>query len=122
MSGRKRGEWQELGSAPGAWQFSRSGDSLAVSSGDRTTLATITSAGRLDVARNAVFSELPPGLWQVRNLEYVPPRAGNQRWNPATGLAPEHVRCPDGDGLLVPLGPVVLFLDAAAGKALGKPR
>jgi hypothetical protein len=117
---RKRGEWLDLGQTPGSDRLVRCNGDLGVSDRDGKVLATITSAGRLDAPR-PMLGELPPGLWQVRDLQFVPPRSGNQVWNPATGLFPEYLRCCE-DGLLVPLASVVLVLDPAGGKALGRPR
>ena len=123
VNGRKRNEWIELGWVPGAWRFARtSADPLVVINGESEALISVSAAGKLETPKNTVGIDLPQGLWQAHDLQYVPPRAGNQSWNPATGMQPDFVRCADADGLLVPMGPVVLVLDATAGKALGRSR
>jgi len=123
VNGRKRNEWTDLGWVPGAWRFARtSADPLVVINGDNEALISISAAGKLETPKNTVSQDLPAGLWQAHHPQFVPPRAGNQTWNADTGLWPDNLRCADADGLLVPLGAVVLVLDATAGKALGRPR
>lgn len=121
-SGRRRGEWIELGEVPDGMYFRHDGsERLAVADEDGELLAVITAQGKLETPRSGTASNLPVGSWQVRDLEYVPPRTGSQMWNSATGLQPAYLRCPEGDELLVPLGSVVLTLDPAAGRLFGRP-
>ena len=95
---------------------------MAVLDRDGSALRIISPQGRLDVATNQPATALQPGPWQVRDDQFVPPRSGNLVWNDDTGLYPEVLRCPDNNSLLAPLGSVVLAIDPAGAKLVGKPR
>jgi hypothetical protein len=108
---------------PRGRQFLRFGrDQVAVGTNDKEALVLIGANGRLLAAPEGEASDLPDGPWQTREMRFVPPgKGGTQIWNPATGLAPSRLRCVDRDGMLVALGPVVLVIDASAGKTMGRP-
>lgn len=119
----KRGEYLDLGTVPGAARFVGVGGRLLVADDDGLVLAGFVAGPALDhepEGKGKPAEELPPGPWQIQGLTYLPPRSSRLRWNTDTGLTPRRLRSPDGDGLLVVLAPVVLEVEPAEARRLGR--
>jgi len=125
VTGRKPNELIEVGRAANADHFMQSREGLTLADAQNRPVAVLVSGPRLvpvTPAHALEVTELPVGPWRASRLSYVPPRSGSLEWDAGTGLSPRRLRNPDNEVLLVPLGSIVLAVDANAAKALGSGR
>ncbi len=125
VTGRKPNELIEVGRATNASHFMQAREGLVLADAQDQAVAVLVAGPRLvpvTPAHAVVAEELPVGPWRASQLQYVPPRSGSLEWDVGTGLSPNRLRNPDNEMLLVPLGSIVLAVDANAAKALGRGR
>lgn len=111
-SGRKKGEWIEIGQALRADRFAMSGKLLLLARGDRP-MAVFAPGPKLDPAdRAAQVEPLPPGPWRIdRRTRFVQPRGKQYDWDFArVAWGDIALRSPEQSGLFIVTDPLVLEL------------
>lgn len=126
VSGRKRGEWIDLGNVPEADRIALASGQLALVQGhgeETRVLATIDSGPKLNMKPAAEkLAELPPGAWRIdRRNQFSPPRGKQAEWDTERlGWQPMRLRSPEGGNMLVVTRSVVIDLTPEAARLVSK--
>ena len=122
VTGRKKGEWLDLGRAYDATQFGGRGNELDLCTDDNRAVGAITNGPTL-VPANGQTMALPSGSWRISGLDFVAPRDGSMTWSTdATGFTPTRLRNPpngDPSSLLVITPSLVLLIDPQVAPSIG---
>jgi hypothetical protein len=127
-SGKKRGEWSDLGRVEEADRFGLAGRTpVVVSDWEHPKVGAVLAAGPSLVAPDKVPglaappTDHPPGPWRIDWMSFAAPRGRGLVWDPEkVGFRPFRLRSPDFGGLLVVTHSVLIDLDADAAKVVGK--
>jgi hypothetical protein len=121
-TGRKRGEWLELGRAPDATGFAGRQDELDLTADDGHVVAAI-AAGPALAAGTGNADPLPSGAWRINGLDFIAPHGGAMTWNGDVGFTPSRLRNPpngEPNGLVALTASLVLIIDPAAAASVGR--
>lgn len=123
LSGRKRGEWIDLGAAGGAQRIGLRGTTPALMrESDAKPIAVLIPGPKLDkpaVGPDAV--DLPAGPWRLDGSRFTPPRGRQQEWDfPRVGWGWVRLRSPEASGLFIVTGSALIELDPDAARIFGK--
>jgi hypothetical protein len=126
VAGRKRGSYQTLGSVdyPAMFAQTAMGD-LMITSEENVGRARLAAGPILATEGQGIGQPAQPlleGPWRVKNLFFMPPRAGSFMWDASRcGFTPARLRSPPppATGMLVITDSLVFDLDPAVGKQFG---
>ena len=122
-SGRKRGEWQDLGRVPEADGFALAGEAAVLAGGvPRQAVRGIVAGPRLSEVRSAATQEMPNGPWRLEaDGRFIVPKGRQYRWDgERVGFWPVRLRSPESSGLLVVARSLLIELTAEGAKAIGR--
>ena len=124
VSGRKRGEWVDVPAVAPADRLAMSGSNLVVAAGERPSPVAVLSQGMKLEAQDGLSNvrELPAGHWRLESSgRFTPPQGRQMWWNEERlGWWPKRLRSPETGGLLVITPAVLIELDPASAKQVGK--
>jgi len=122
-SGRKRGEWQDLGRVHEADAFALAGTTAVLAGGGRRQgLRSILAGPRLGEVSSGDTQEMPGGPWRLeRDGRFVVPKGKQYRWDgERVGFWPVRLRSPESSGLLVVARSLLIELTPEAAKVIGR--
>lgn len=124
LSGRRRGEWLDLGVAGGAQRIGLRGTAPALVRDEARVVATVMPGPKLsNMPEAADGQELPSsgGPWRLDDGQFTPPRGRQLAWDgDRVGLRDARLRSPDGSGLFIITASVLIELDPDAARLFGK--
>jgi hypothetical protein len=123
LSGRRRGEWLDLGVAGGAQRIGLRGSAPALVRDEAKVVATVLPGPKLNAQDGTDGQELPTagGPWRLSDRFFTPPRGRQLEWDgDRVGLRDARLRSPDGSGLFIITASALIELDPDAAKLFGK--
>lgn len=124
VSGRKRGEWSEIGVAEGAQRLGLIGPLPALLREDGRPLSLMVPGPKLSaIVKGDPAQELPVGgPWRLMDDgRFTPPRSRQLQWDgDRVGWGWVRLRSPDGSGLFVITASALIELDPDAARLFGK--
>lgn len=123
VSGRRRGEWVDIGSAEGAQRIGLRGNVPVLLREDGQVAAALSPGPKLvSPAEGAPPSELPfGGPWRIEGSHFTPPRGRQLEWDASRlGWSGTRMHSPEGSGLFVITSSVLIELDTDAARMFGK--
>ncbi len=124
LSGRRRGEWLDLGVAGGAQRIGLRGTAPALVRDEARVVATVMPGPKLNnMPEAADGQELPAsgGPWRLDDGLFTPPRGRQLEWDgDRVGLRDARLRSPEGSGLFIITASALIELDPDAARFFGK--
>lgn len=123
VSGRKRGEWLDLGAAEGAQRFGLRGPVPVLVRDEAKVVATMASGPKLLPGDNSTALEIPlGGPWRLADeMRFTPPRGRQLQWDgERVGWGEVKLRSPDGAGMFIVTASALIELDPDAARMFGK--